>query len=188
LLGGGERLLRGDLRIFLEQHLEIVLGALRGPLVLLGGLFLFLFFGVAVLQAGAAARSRRQRHVTETALRAGDVAVVGAILDLAADAQPVLLEGVVALDDVLQLEALGRVADLGLAQRIDAAIDVLARDGRLELLDTDEVLLVQGSKAFEPRLELVQRYVDVAGWGRHAVNRAAASRAGCRSRRAPASR
>jgi hypothetical protein len=188
LLGGGERLLRGDLRIFLEQHLEVVFRAGGGTLLLLGCLFLFLFVGVAGLQAGAAARGCRQRDVTEAALGAGDVTMIRAVLDLATDAQPVLLEGVVALDDVLELETLGRVADLRLAQRIDAAIDVLTRNGRLELLDADEILLVQRAKTFESRLELIQSNVDVAGWGRHALNRAAASRAGCRSRRAPASR
>jgi hypothetical protein len=155
---------------------------------LLGCLFLFLFVGVARLQARPATRGGRQRDLTEAALGASDVAMVGAVLDLAANAQPVLLEGVVALDDVLELEALGGVADLRLAQRIDAAIDVLARNRRLELLDADEILFVQRTKTFETRLELVQSNVDVAGWGRHALNRAAASRAGCRSRRAPASR
>jgi hypothetical protein len=189
LLGSRERLLRRLLRIFLEQDLEVVFGSLCGAL--LGRLLLFLFLlllGVAVLEAGAAAGGRRQRNVAEAALGASDVAVIRAILDLATDAQPVLLERVVALDDVLELEALGGVADLRLAQRIDAAIDVLSGNRGLELLDADEILLVERAETLEPRLELRQRNVDVARWGRHALNRATASRAGCRNTREPASR
>src|SRR6185369_2791361 len=75
------------------------------------------------------------------ALGADHVALVGAVFDLAADALPILLERIVARDDRLQLEALGGVPDLLAPQDIDPAIDVFARDRRLDPLDTHEVLL-----------------------------------------------
>src|SRR5688500_356342 len=83
------------------------------------------------------------------------VALVGAVLDLATDALPVLLKGVVALDDVLQPEAPGRVADLLAPQKVDAPVHVLARDGRLDLFEAEKVLLVERAQALESNLELV---------------------------------
>jgi hypothetical protein len=71
------------------------------------------------------------------------VPFISAVFNLATDALPVLLKGVVALDDRLQLEALGGVADLLAAQHVDAPIHVLARDAGLDLLDAEEVLLVE---------------------------------------------
>jgi hypothetical protein len=94
-------------------------------------------------------------------LRAQQVALVSTVLDFAADALPILLERIVALDDRLQLEALGGVADLLAPQHVDAAIHVFARDGGLDLFDAHEVLLVQRAQAFEPALQLLQRDVEL---------------------------
>jgi hypothetical protein len=71
------------------------------------------------------------------------VPLVGAVLDFPADPPPVLLEGVVALDQRLQLEALARVADPLAPQQLDAPIHVLAWDLRFELFDAEEVLFVK---------------------------------------------
>jgi hypothetical protein len=89
------------------------------------------------------------------------VPLVGAVLDLAADALPVLLKCIVALDDRLQLEALGGVADLLAAQHVDATVDVFARDGGLDALDAHEVLLVQRAQTLEPRFQLLQRDIEL---------------------------
>jgi hypothetical protein len=89
------------------------------------------------------------------------VALVSAVLDLAADALPILLERVVALDDRLQLEALGGVANLLAAQHVDATVDVLARDLGLDALDAHEVLLVQRAQSLEPRFQLLQRDIEL---------------------------
>jgi hypothetical protein len=94
-------------------------------------------------------------------LRAEQVALVRTVLDLAANTLPVLLKRVVALDDRLQLEALRGVADLLAAQQINAPIDVLPRDARLDLLEPHEVLLVERAQTFEPCLQLLQRYVEL---------------------------
>jgi hypothetical protein len=83
------------------------------------------------------------------------VALVGAVLDLATDALPILLKGVVALDDVLQSEAPRSVADLLAPQKIDAPVHVLARHGRLDLFEAEKVLLVERAQALESNLELV---------------------------------
>jgi hypothetical protein len=87
-------------------------------------------------------------------LRLDKVALVSAVLDLAADALPILLERVVALNDRLQLEALGGVPDL-FAPHVNSPIDILAGDLRLDPLDAHEVLLVERAQAFEPKLELL---------------------------------
>jgi hypothetical protein len=80
---------------------------------------------------------------------------VGAILDLPHDAHPVLLKGVVALDDRLQLEALRRVADLLASERVEPAVDVFLGDLGRDLLDPKEVLLVQGPQSFDSVFEFV---------------------------------
>jgi hypothetical protein len=166
LLRGGQRLLHGGIGILREQGLQVVIGLALGAVELLRRLFL-LVLG-AVREARAAARCRRQGYVAEAVLRAHDVSMVGPVLDLSTGAQPVLLKRVVALDDVLQLEALGGVADLRLAQGVEATVDVLTGHRWLELLDADEVLLVQGAEPLDSRLELVQRNVDVASRCCHA--------------------
>jgi hypothetical protein len=91
------------------------------------------------------------------------MASVGAVLDLTADALPVHLERVVALDDRLQLEALARVPDLLAPQDVDAAVDVFARDARLDLLEAQKILLVERAQPFEANLELFQRDVELLG-------------------------
>jgi len=93
--------------------------------------------------AQALARRDGQDLARSNALRLDHVALVGAVLDLAADALPILLERVVARDDRLQLEALGCVPDLLAPQHVDSAIDVLAWDRGLDPLDAHEVLLVE---------------------------------------------
>jgi hypothetical protein len=101
------------------------------------------------------ALARRDGEKLAVLLRAQEVTLVGTVLDFAANALPILLERVVALDDGLELEALGRVADLLAPQHVDAAIHVFARDGGLDLLDAHEVLLVQRAQSFEPALQLL---------------------------------
>jgi hypothetical protein len=108
--------------------------------------------------------SRRDREqLPAVLLHFQQVAFVGAVLDLAADALPILLEGVVALNDRLQLEALGRVADLFPAQHVDAAIHVFTSDLRLDFFEAHEVLLVQRAQSLEPQLQLFQRYIELGG-------------------------
>jgi hypothetical protein len=89
------------------------------------------------------------------------VAGVGAVLDFAADSRPVLLERVVTLDQRLQLEAFGGVANLGAPKHPETAIDVLASNRGLDLLDAQKILLVERAQALEPSLELLQRDVDL---------------------------
>jgi hypothetical protein len=89
------------------------------------------------------------------------VSLVRTVLDLAADALPILLKRVVALDDRLKLEALGGVADFLAPQHVDAPIDVLARDGGLDALEAHEVLLVERAQSLEPCFQLFQRDVEL---------------------------
>jgi hypothetical protein len=70
------------------------------------------------------------------------MASIGAILDFAHDTHPILLKGIVALDDRLQLEASCCVADLLASQQVQTSIDVLLYDLRRDLLDPHEELLV----------------------------------------------
>jgi hypothetical protein len=60
-----------------------------------------------------------------------------------------LLHRVVTLHEHVELEALRGVPDLLLAEDHDAAIEILARDLGLELLDTAEVLLVERADPVE---------------------------------------
>jgi hypothetical protein len=71
------------------------------------------------------------------------VTLVGAVLDVAADALPILLKSIVAHDDRLQLEAPRGVADLRAPELPDPAVDVFARDLRLDFFEAEEVLLVE---------------------------------------------
>jgi hypothetical protein len=89
------------------------------------------------------------------------VALVGAVLDFTADTLPVLLEGVVTLDDVLEPETPSGVADLLASQHVNATIDVFSRDLRLDLLETEEVLLVKRAQALEPHLQFVDRVLEL---------------------------
>jgi hypothetical protein len=174
LFGCGERLFQSGLGILGEQRLEVIFAAALGALDLLRRFGLF--FCASIPEPRPASGRCRERDVTKAILGADDVAVIGAVFDLAARSEPILLKRVVALDDVLQLESLGGVTDLCLAQGMDAAVDVLARYGGLELLDADEVLLVQRAQSLEPRLELLQRNVDVASRGSHAHSRSGVTR------------
>ena len=94
-------------------------------------------------------------------LRPDDVALVGAALDLAADALPVRLVGVVPLEDHLEAEALRRVPDLLLPKQVDLPVDVLAGHRGLELLDAHEVLLVERAHAVDRDLQLADLLLDL---------------------------
>lgn|GEM_PF-1344171 len=123
-----------------------------------GSALIFLTLGFQRVLVALSALYRQQ-------IRAGyqcglaNMAVECTQLDLAKNAMPMLLVGVVALDDGLKLEAFGGVANFFFSQRPDAAIDILARDGRLDFLDANEILLVQRAQALEPHFEFF--YVNV---------------------------
>jgi hypothetical protein len=68
--------------------------------------------------------------VAETLRGSPEIALVGALLDLAHDALPILLVRVVALHRGFELEAQARVANLFASQGPEAAIDVFARRQR----------------------------------------------------------
>jgi hypothetical protein len=85
---------------------------------------------------------------------------IGAVLDLAQDAHPILLEGVVALDDRLQLEAFGRIADLRAPKDVDSAVDVLLCDTGWDLFDPHEVLLVERAQALDLHLQFIDGNVQ----------------------------
>jgi outer membrane protein TolC len=72
-----------------------------------------------------------------------------------------LLERVVALDERLQAEPSRRVPDLRPAQDPEASVDVLARDGGLDLLDAHEVLLVERTQPIQAIFELIESAVDL---------------------------
>jgi hypothetical protein len=90
-----------------------------------------------------ACRDRHRLRVGHDPLRSGQVPSVGACLDFATDPHPVLLEGVVPLDDGLQSESLSGIADLFPSQPPDAPFHVLLCYLRLDLLDPEKVLLVK---------------------------------------------
>jgi hypothetical protein len=92
--------------------------------------------------------------VAETLRGSPEIALVGALLDLAHDALPILLVRVVALHRGFELEAQARVANLFASQGPEAAIDVFARRQRLEPLDAHEVLLVERAQSLDAVLEL----------------------------------
>ena len=119
------------------------------------------------------------------ALGARQVPLVRAVLDFAADALPILLEGVVALDDRLELEALAGVSDLFAAQHVDAPINVLSRHLRLDLFEAEKVLLVERAQSLETGLELLDRNVEL--FEVHVIPRAG-SRGHRRSKRGRPSR
>jgi hypothetical protein len=112
----------------------------------------------------------RDRQQVAVLLCLEQVALVGTVLDFAADALPILLERIVALNDRLQLEALGGVADLLAAQQVNAPIHVFARDRGLDALDAHEVLLVERAQALEPGLQLFDRYFELGGF--HSISSA----------------
>ena len=107
-----------------------------------------------VLRSLLLAEDRERVLGAEALRRAEDVTLVGAVLDLADGARPVLLERVVPLDDRLELEADARVADLLLAEEPDATLDVLALDPGLDLLDAHEVLVVERAEALDAQLQV----------------------------------
>jgi hypothetical protein len=98
----------------------------------------------------------------EAALRSQQVSLVGPAFDLATDAAPVRLVGVVPLQDHLEAKPHRSVADLLLSQHLDAPLDVLLRDGGRHLLDAHEVLLVERAQAIDAGLELAHQCFDLA--------------------------
>jgi hypothetical protein len=86
------------------------------------------------------------------------------VLDFPTDSPPVLLKGVVPLDEGLKLVPLGRVADLHLPQHPDPSVDVRARHRGWHLLDTKEILLIERSQALESNLEIFQGFVELSGF------------------------
>lgn len=105
--------------------------------------------------------TRARGIAAQAAFCAQHLTLVGTVLNLAADPAPVLLEGVVALDQGLQFEAARRVSDLDLAQRPEAPVHVLARDLRLDLLDAQKILLIQRTQPVEAVLEFVDLDVEL---------------------------
>jgi hypothetical protein len=90
----------------------------------------------------------------EALLRPQNVASVGPGLDFAADPLPVRLVRVVPLKEHLEAKAKRGIPDLLLAQHVDAPVDVFPRDGRLELLETHEILLVERAQTVDGHLQL----------------------------------
>lgn len=125
-----------------------------------GSALIFLALGFQRVLVAFSALCRQQ-------IRAGyqrgltNMAVKCTQLDLAKNAMPVLLVGVVALDNGLKLEAFGGIANFLFSQRPDAAIDILACDGRLDFLDANEILLVQRAQALEPHFEFFDINVEL---------------------------
>jgi hypothetical protein len=68
---------------------------------------------------------------------------------------------VVPLHDHLKAKAQRRVADLLLAQEVDLAIAVFARNRRLELLEAHEVLLIEAAEPIDGDLQLADQFVDL---------------------------
>jgi hypothetical protein len=94
------------------------------------------------------------------------MASIRPVLDLAHDAHPVLLEGIVALDNRLQLESPRRVADLLAAQRVKSSIDVLLGSVGRYLLDPEKVLFVERAQALDPRLQFFEHDIELSSFHR----------------------
>jgi hypothetical protein len=132
-----------------------------------------LFFGRDVpVPAEPLSRGDGQGIVSEALFCSQDVALVGARLDFADIALPVLLVGVVPLVDRVELEAHRRVADLGASQDPETAIDVFSQDGGLDFFDAHEVLFVQCTQSFHALFQLVESLLElgrVHGYGSSTV-------------------
>jgi hypothetical protein len=98
----------------------------------------------------------------EAAMSANDVSFVGAVFDVPTNALPVRLIGVEALKQHVESEPKRGIADLLLAKHMDPAIDVLARDHRLELLDSHEILLVERAQPIDRNLQLSDQSFELA--------------------------
>ncbi len=142
----------------LIQQVCEILELLHRRLCALAPRFLFALLLVERPLVGPLAFARRhgeRLRVCHDLLRAGQMAGVCARFYLPADAHPVLLEGVVPLDDGLQPEPLAGVADLLPPQSPDPALDILARNHGFDLLDAEEVLLVERAQTLDSRLQLL---------------------------------
>jgi hypothetical protein len=102
------------------------------------------------------ATTREARHdvLAESLGGAPEIALVGAGLDLANDALPVLLVRVVPLNRRFELEAQPRVANLFSPERPQAPIDVFAHRQRFEPLDAHEILFVEGTQSLDAIFEV----------------------------------
>jgi hypothetical protein len=149
-LGAGIEVPGHELAQIILGRTHGVRGALRGLRARVEGRLFAAWLGAFRRKRRALGRVQR----TEGALGAQLVTLVRALLDLATDAAPVLLERVVALHQRLQLEALGRVPDFLFPQQPEAPIDVLAHHLGLDALDAHEVLLIESTQPLETILEL----------------------------------
>lgn len=82
------------------------------------------------------------------------MSLVGAILDLATDPEPVHLKRVVPLLQHVELEAQRGVAKVKATNDVEASVDVFSRNERLEFFEAEKVLLVERTQTIESRLEL----------------------------------
>ncbi len=143
----------------LERRGILVLGLLDP-----GGIKLFrLFFegGLADLFSRLQPGSFLRAGATKTFRSPGQVALEGTLLDLPQDPGPVLGEGGVALEHLLVLEALPRVADVLAPQDLETTLQLFATTGWLEAFDPGEVLIVQHPEFLESFFELSDGYIDL---------------------------
>src|SRR5207249_3281961 len=98
---------------------------------------------------------------SEALLRLLHVALERALLYGAARALPVGRVGAQLLRDDREAVPERGVPDLLAPEHLHAPLDVLARDGRLELLEPEEVLIVELAEAVEARLQLTDQYFDL---------------------------
>jgi hypothetical protein len=94
---------------------------------------------------------------------AQNVTTVGAVLDFAHDAHPILLKRIVALDDSLQFESSSSIADLFATEHVEASVDVFLNYLGRDLLDPHEELLVERAKALDSRLQFIDGNVELGG-------------------------
>jgi hypothetical protein len=115
------------------------------------------------LRESGSRRGRRaaSRGISEAALGAKDVALVGAGLDLAENSLPVRLIRVVALQDHLEPEPHRRVPEVLLPEHVNLPVDVLSGNRGLHLLEAHEVLLVERAQPVYGRLELADQHLDL---------------------------
>jgi len=92
------------------------------------------------------------------------MATVGSVFDLARDPHPILLKGIVALDDGLEFEPTSRVSDLFTPQDINTTIDVFLCDRRRDLFDAHEVLLVECTKTLDSQFEFINGNVELGSF------------------------
>jgi hypothetical protein len=103
----------------------------------------------------------RARWLGKTLLRTNHMPLVGAVLDVTADPLPVRLICVVALKQHVEAKPKRGIPDLLPAKDMDPAVDVFSRNGRLELLDAHEVLVVQRAQPIDGNLQLSDQLLEL---------------------------